>query len=234
MVKVLLVGKKKYLVEKKGNFSTQYGQLDLGKAKVGKKIKTHMGEEFHVVEPRPVDLLRKIKRAPQIVTFKDCGMIAGYTGLNKKDVVVEAGAGSAALTIFLAGIVKKVHSYEVREEFYKVAKGNLVRCGIKNVDLKNKDVKGCKEKDVDVFVLDMGGPEKVVGVAKKALKPGGFLVVYSPVVEQVQRVYEKLEGFVDVETRECITRKWDIGKNKTRPQTQRVGHTAFLTFARKV
>lgn len=230
--KILLIGKRNYLVEPKGKFSTQFGELDLSKAKVGKKIKTHLGEEFFVVEPRVPDLLKKIKRMPQVITPKDAGFIASYTGIGKSDTVVEAGAGSGMLTIFLANIAKKVYSYEVREDFYKVVKENLEKCKVKNVVLKNSDVEKCREKDMGVFILDLGNPEKYLDVARKALKPGGFLVIYSPVIEQVQRL--DFKGFANIETKELIERKWEVARNRTRPRTRMLGHTAFITFARKV
>ena len=236
--RVLLVGNKNYLVTvEKRQFSTEYGNFDLGEL-VGKSygigISTHMGKKFHAIGARTPDLLRKIKRMPQVIMKKDAGVIASYTGLNKEDFVVEAGTGSGALTIFLAGIVKKVVSYEKREEFQKVAKGNLEKCGIRNVRLKLGDVEeGIKEKDADVVVLDLGAPERAIPHARKALKPGGFLVVYSPVVEQVTRIRDVMEGFADIETVEIIKREWDVGNNKTRPRTRMLGHTAFLTFARK-
>lgn len=237
--RVLLVGKKNYLVTvEKRQFSTEYGNFDLGSLigkEYGTKISTHMGKKYHAIEARTPDLLRKIKRMPQVIMKKDAGVIASYTGLNKGDIVVEAGTGSGAMTIFLAGIVKKVISYERREEFQKVAKENLEKCGIKNVKLKLGDVeKGIKEKDIDVVILDLGAPEKVIPHAKKVLKPGGFLVVYSPVVEQITRIRDVMSGFAEIETIEIIKREWDVGDNKTRPRTRMLGHTAFLTFARKV
>lgn len=237
--RVLLVGKRGYLVKAEDKkFGTELGEFDLKKLigkNFGSRIKTNINNEFFAIEPRTPDLLRKIKRMPQIITLKDAGIIAAYCGLNKKDIVVEAGAGSGALTIFLAGIVKKVYAYELRKDFYKVVKENLKKCGIKNVVLKLGDVeKKISEKDVDVVVLDMGSPEKVIESARKALKPGGFLVVYSPVIEQILRVYENLKDFANVETKEIIERKWEIGNNKTRPRTRMLGHTGFLIFARKV
>lgn len=237
--RVLLVGKKNYLITaEKRQFSTEYGNFDLGKLigkNYGVKISTHLGKEYHAIEPRVPDLQRKIKRMPQVIMKKDAGVIASYTGLNKEDLVVEAGTGSGMLTIFLAGIVKKVVSYEKREEFQKVAKGNLEKCGIKNVTLKLRDVeKGIKEKNVDVVILDLGAPEQVIQHARKALTPGGFLVVYSPVVEQITRIRDIMEGFGDIETVEIMKREWDVGGNKTRPKTRMLGHTAFLTFARKL
>lgn len=237
---VLLAGEKSYVVkvEKGKKFSTQYGEIDLGglvRKKYGTEVETHLGKKFRVLGVRQPDMLRKVRRAPQVVLAKDAGVIAGKVGLCKEDKVVEAGTGSGYLTIFLAGVASKVYSYEVRQDFYKVAKKNLELCGVGNVVLKNKDVcEGISEKNVDVVVLDMGSPEKAVDEARKCLKPGGFLAVYSPVLEQAGRVVDEMgDGFCFVETIECIERKWDVGENKTRPRTRMLGHTAFLTFGRR-
>ncbi len=233
---VLLLGKRNYLVKAENKkFSTQFGEINLEKLigkKFGTKIKSHLGEEFIAVEPSLPDFLRKIKRAPQIITLKDAGLIISSAGINKDSVVVEAGTGSAHLTIVLSKIAKKVYSYEIREDFYKIALENLKKLGITNVVLKNSDISKCKEKNADVFILDLGSPEKYIETARKALKPGGYLVVYSPVIEQVQRI--DLRGFAQIKTFECILREWETGENKTRPKTRMLGHTAFLTFARKV
>lgn len=233
--KILLLGEKKYLIKaEKRKFSTEFGEIDLGKLigkKFGTKIKSHLGKEFTAVEPSLPDILRKIKRGPQIITLKDAGLIASFTGLNKKSKVIEAGSGSGHLTIFLSKIADKVYSYEKREKFYEIAKKNIEDLNLKNVKIKNEDVKKCKEKNIDVFILDLGSPERHIETARKALKPGGYLVVYSPVIEQAQRL--NLEEFTEIETVECILREWNVGNNRTRPKTRSIGHTAFLTFARK-
>ncbi|MFH1425066.1 MAG: tRNA (adenine-N1)-methyltransferase [archaeon] len=237
--RVLLIGKKNYLVTVDDTkFSTEYGTIDLGflaKKKFGIKVTTHKGEKFNVVEPRVPDLLKKIKRLPQIVMWKDVGIIAAKVGLTKDDVLVEAGTGSAGFTIAVAGMVKELYTYELREDFYKVAKANIEKCGCKNVHIKNKDItKGIAEKDVDVVMLDMSEPAKALPEAHKALKPGGFVVGYCPTVEQAVKFKKGLIGFGDVETLECIIRDWEIGEDRSRPVTIPVGHTGFLTFARKL
>lgn len=236
---VLLIGKKNYLLKlDQDEFSSEYGMFDLKalrKLKPGDTIKTHLGKEFVIVIPRIPDKLRKIKRAPQIITFKDAGIIAAHTGMCKDDVVVEAGGGSGAMTIFMSSIVKKVHTYEIRKDFYEIVKKNLQRCGVTNVDLKNADVtKGIKEKDVDIVMLDMGSPKDAVPGAYKALKPGGFIVGYCPTVEQVVKFKNALTKFSNIIVREIIERIWEAGGDMSRPKTAPMGHTAFLIFARKI
>lgn len=234
--KLLLLGKKRYLVEvEERSFSTEFGEIDLGELigkEPGVEIKSHLGEEFVAVEPFLPDVLKKIKRGPQIITLKDAGLIVSLAGINKESKVVEAGAGSGHLTAFLAKIAKEVHSYEKRNDFYDIAKENLEQMELENVELKNQDIKNCEVENVDAFILDLGSPEKHVETAESILKPGGYLIIYSPVIEQVQRL--DLEGFEEVRTVECILRDWNVGNNKTRPKTRSVGHTGFLTFARKV
>ena len=43
----------------------------------------------------------------------------------------------------------------------------------------------------------------------------------------------KKEGFLAIETIELILRRMRIEDGKSRPETQMVGHTGYLTFARK-
>lgn len=237
--RVLLLGKRNYLVTADNRtFGTEFGEIDLGfllKKKFGIKITTHKGEKFTVVQPRVPDLLRRIKRKPQIIMWKDAGIIAAKVGLTKEDVLVEAGSGSAAFTISAAGMVKEIYTYEIREDFYECAKENIEKCGCKNVHIKNKDItEGITEKNVDVVMLDMASPAGALPAAYKALKPGGFVVGYCPTIEQVVKFKNGLEGFGNVETIECMIRDWEIGNERSRPKTMPVGHTGFLTFARKV
>ncbi|HIK00357.1 TPA: methyltransferase domain-containing protein [archaeon] len=239
---LLFIGKKKYLIRLDQNkFTTEFGDFNLG-ALVGKawgtKVKTHLGYEFIVVPPRLPDLMKKLKRAPQIITLKDAGIIAALTGLSKDDMVVEAGTGSGALTVYLAGIAKHIYTYEIRKDFYDIARTNFEKLGIKNITTKNKDItKGIDEGSIDLVALDMEFPEKAFKVAHKALKVGGYLVVFAPVIEQVSRFRNFLDEkhFANVETYECILRPWQIEPpDKSRPSGNFLAHTGFLTFARKI
>ncbi|HUK92490.1 MAG TPA: protein-L-isoaspartate carboxylmethyltransferase, partial [Methanomicrobiales archaeon] len=65
------------------------------------------------------------------------------------------------------------------------------------------------------------------------LRPGGFLVCYSPFLEQLFVVVEEAKKiFPEVHIRECIEREIVRSVRGTRPST-RVSHSGYLTFARK-
>ena len=70
---------------------------------------------------------------------------------------------------------------------------------------------------------------------KAALRGGGNLVSISPTINQVEKVTVELikYGFVNVETMEIMYRKMEIREGMSRPSMRMIGHTAYLTFARK-
>jgi tRNA (adenine57-N1/adenine58-N1)-methyltransferase len=241
---LLLSRDSSYLTEvRKDKLHTQDGIFDLGKLrnkKFGDKIKTHLKKEFSLVKPNLKDILeKKIKRLPQIIMPKDLGLILAYTGIEQGSLVVDAGTGSGFLAIFLANYIKpgKVVTYEKSKRFAKIAKENIKTSGLsKFIKLKQKDIKkSISEKNPDLITLDMKGTEKIIKHAYKALKSGGWLVVYSPHIEQVISVCKEIKkkNFCDVKTIENIVREWQVEKI-TRPKTLGLIHTGFLTFARKV
>jgi tRNA A58 N-methylase Trm61 len=68
-----------------------------------------------------------------------------------------------------------------------------------------------------------------------ALKGSGNLAAISPTMNQVEKLTIELlnQGFVEVETLEVIVRDIEAREGKTRPAMRMIGHTAYLTFARK-
>jgi len=184
---------------------------------------------------------KALKRGPQIITLKDCGMIAAFTGIGSGDLVVDCGAGSGFLAIFMGNLVGKdgkVVSYEKRKEFADIAEANVKKAGMEGiVEIKRKDIlEGIDEKEVDVITLDMPNPETVVSLAFDALKDGGFLVGYLPTVEQTKNFVFACEekGFINIKTVECNVREMLVRKDRgTRPQTKGLLHTGYITFARK-
>ncbi len=178
----------------------------------------------------------KMKRAPQVILPKDIGIIIAYSGVNRESVCVDAGTGSGWLAVGLARIAKKVISYELREDFIKIAEKNKAMENLQNLEIRHGDItKDLKEKNVDIITLDMPSSEKAIPRAKKALKENGVIVGYTPHMEQVVKFAAKLEksGFTDIRTYECILRDMLVRPEGMRPSTKGVWHTAYLVFAKK-
>ncbi len=179
---------------------------------------------------------RRLKRGPQVILPKDIGVIIAYTGVGKNSVCVDAGTGSGWLAVSLARICKQVTSYDLREDFMKIAERNMRSEGLDNLVLKLGDVtKRIEEKGVDLVTLDLPGSDKAVRNAYKALKQNGYICGYLPHMEQVKSFVSKLEKyrFRNVVVLEIIARDMLVRKEGTRPSTKGVWHTAYLTFAQK-
>jgi tRNA (adenine57-N1/adenine58-N1)-methyltransferase len=229
-----------YITEQSKDFHTKYGVIskkDL-KKKDGSTIKTDRDKEFIIFTSQFADDFRKLRRAPQTIIPKDFGMIIAETGLGKKDTVVDAGTGAGALACALANICKKVITYEIRDDHVEVAKENIKFLGIKNITIKNKDItKGITEKNVDLITLDLPEPWEALKAVQKALKIGGWLVAYTPTTTQASQFVEairKNESFLYDNTTELIKRNWIVEGKRVRPQSAEIGHTAFLTFIRRI
>lgn len=220
------------------DLQTDYGTIKKSDLKKTGTIQTDRKKEFRIFDAGFIDNYRRIKRLPQIIPLKDIGFILAQTGVGSESIVVEAGTGSGALGIFLARHVKKVISYDINDEHLKVAEKNIEELGIKNMELKKGDItKKIDEKDVDLISLDMPDPWNALGIAEKALKQGGFLVAYCPMMSQstdlVNAVLKK-NGLWHIKTVELTEQEWEIEQRKVRPKSKSTIHSGFLSFCRKV
>jgi len=244
-VLLFLDRRRSYLIKavKGKDFHTHKGFVQLGELvgkEYGTRIRSNLGVEFVALRPSLRDYMFKMSRRTQIVYPKDVGLIIVLGNVQPGCRIVEAGTGTGALTTALAHCVKpsgRVYSYEIRQEFVETAAKNLEKAGvIEYVELRNKDItQGIEEKDLDAVILDMATPWLVVPHAQSALKGSGTLVSFSPTIDQVVKTSEALEknGFVDIETVECLVRRMQIERGKTRPETLMTGHTGYITSARK-
>lgn len=199
-----------------------------------------VGKTLTALPPSLGDLLAALPRKAQVVKAKDAARIVLECDLHAGRVVVEAGIGSAHLTAALATAVRpggKVVTYELREDFAAWGKANLELAGLADaVEVKVGDVRGgIAERGVDAVVLDVPDPWLAVPAAWDALRVGGAIATYSPLVSQVEQTHEALrkQGFRDLRTVETLERAWVVGERGARPDFDMLGHTGFLTFARR-
>ncbi|MCW4004674.1 MAG: tRNA (adenine-N1)-methyltransferase [Candidatus Bathyarchaeota archaeon] len=245
-VLIYLDARRTYMIKMEAGktFHTHKGYLKLdeiiGKP-YGEPIKSSLGINFTTLKPALTDYIMKSSRNTQITYPKDAALIVMFSGIGPGSRVVESGTGTGALTTALAhyvGPTGKVYTYELRSEFQKNAAKNLQRSKlIDRVELKSGDVtQGIEERNLDAVVLDLAVPWLVVPHAYEALKPSGIIVSFSPTIDQVVKTTEALRenGFVFIETIECMMRAMQVERGKTRPQTLITGHTGYITHARKI
>jgi tRNA (adenine57-N1/adenine58-N1)-methyltransferase catalytic subunit len=210
----------------------------------GSAVRTNRNMEVVVLRPTREDFVLKMKRGAQVVYPKDQAMIVAEADIRPGCTVVEAGAGSGALTLALLAAVGpsgRVISFERRDDHARIARRNVARFlggAPDNWELREGDVAaGLGELRVHRVVLDLLEPWAVVDAAASALPPGGIVLTYTPTVPQVMRTTETLwaDGrFSDVRTTETLVRGWDVDGLAVRPRHRMVAHTAFLTTARRV
>jgi len=223
--------------------STHHGEIDLeslAKVSPGNVIYTHKGIPFVSLKPTLYDFIHHLVRRTQIIYPKDLGYILIRLGIAPGNRVIEAGAGSGALTLTLAWTIRptgKVYSYEKEEKFIKICWENLTWAGLSDwVELKHRDIEqGFDERDVDAIFLDVKTPWQYLSQAWEALKGGCVLGMLVPTTNQVSEILKNIEKFpfVDVEVMEILLRRYKTVAERLRPEDRMVAHTGYLIFARK-
>jgi len=204
----------------------------------GSVVESHLGKPFTVLKPRAPDFFKHIKRTGAPMMPRDIGAIIAYTGVCPTDVVLDAGTGSGVLAIYLGTIAGRVITYEINEQFVNVARKNVANAGLEkvievrqgNIVEEIANIQG----PFDVITLDLQEAAKAVDHAYRLLRTGGFLATYSPFFEQTIEVRNAVEnaGFPEYNTMVFNEHELEVSKRGTRPST-RVGHTGFITIARK-
>ncbi len=207
----------------------------------GSRVLTNRGHKLLVL---PATLAEHVLYMPRIATVvypKDLGAILTYGDIFPGARIVEAGAGSGAVTMALAraiGSEGRLVSYDVRDDMLERARANVTAAlgDSSNVTFKVGDVyEGIDETDVDRIVLDLPEPWHAVPHAARSLAPGGLMLCFLPTVLQVHDLTTALRKsgtFDAIETLEVMMRQWSVGGRSVRPNHRMVGHTGFLTTTR--
>ncbi len=210
----------------------------------GTTMQSSLDRPLTVLRPRLADYALKMPRGAAVIYPKDTGAILMWADIQPGNLVLEAGTGSGALTMALAravGAQGTVVSYEIREDHAALAKKRIK--GFfgdvpVQIDLRIGSVEdGLADLHPDRIVLDVPEPWHTVPLAAANLAPGGIFCCYLPTVPQVQEVRKALDetrAFLDVMSFEMMMREWTIDGRSVRPNHRMIGHTGFITVARKL
>lgn len=209
----------------------------------GCTVRSTTGEPVIALRPTLSEFVLKMPRGAQVVYPKDLGTILIFGDIFPGATVVEAGAGSGALTIALLRAVGKegrVITFEVREDFAAKARENVEAFlgKAENLEIRMSSVyDGMGNEEIDRVILDLPEPWKAARRAADALRPGGILLSYLPTVLQVHELVESLRQdplWQDISTSETLVRPWHVEGRSVRPEHRMVAHTGFITTARRI
>ena len=229
-----------------GEFHTHRGIIALDSViglPEGSVVKSTSGDQFLVLRPLLVDYVMSMPRGAQVVYPKDAAQIVHEGDVFPGARVLEAGAGSGALTCSLlraVGPEGRVVSFEVRDDHAVHAERNVTTffgARPENWDLVIADLNEYSGAEVDRVILDMLAPWEVLDTVARALVAGGVLMIYVATVTQLSRAVEALreqQCWTEPRAWESMQRGWHVVGLAVRPQHTMRGHTAFLISARKL
>ncbi|WP_029900066.1 tRNA (adenine-N1)-methyltransferase [Nocardia brasiliensis] len=209
----------------------------------GSVVNSTNGTPYLALRPLLIDYVLSMPRGAAVIYPKDAAQIVHEGDMFPGARVLEAGAGSGALTCSLlraVGPQGEVVSYEIREDHAEHAVRNVETFyGERpaNWSLTVGDVADYDGAPVDRAVLDMLAPWDALPAVSKALVPGGVLIVYVATVTQLTKVVEALreqECWTEPRSWESMVRGWHVVGLAVRPEHRMQGHTAFLVSARRL
>jgi tRNA (adenine57-N1/adenine58-N1)-methyltransferase catalytic subunit len=233
------------VLEVGGSFHTHRGVLahdDLLGRPEGVVIMSAANTPYLALRPLLTDYVLSMPRGAAVIYPKDAAQIVHWGDIYPGARVMEAGAGSGALTCSLlraVGSTGSVLSYEIREDHAEHAVRNVERFFGRRPDNWELRIGDMAEHtgEVDRIVLDMLAPWEMLDTVAASLVPGGVLMVYVATTTQLSRVAEALretEGFTEPEAWESMHRPWHLVGLAVRPEHRMIGHTAFLLKTRRL
>jgi tRNA (adenine57-N1/adenine58-N1)-methyltransferase catalytic subunit len=216
----------------------------------GVVVNTTGGMPFLAMRPLLQDFTVSMPRGAAVVYPKDAAQILMSADIFPGARVLEAGAGSGALTCSLLrsiGPTGRLTSYERREDFANRARRNVENffgAVPANWELRIGDLVDSLTDEppinVDQFdrvVLDMLAPWECVSALADVLVPGGVFCAYVTTTTQLAQTVETMRvhaGFTEPEATESLIRAWHVDGLAVRPRHNMVGHTGFVITARRM
>lgn len=238
------------ILEAGGQYFTHKGAINhdeiIGKDE-GSVVQSTHGADYLCFRHLMVDHVLSMPRGAAVIYPKDSAQILVEGDIFPGAKVLEAGAGSGALSMSLLRAVGEhgqVISYEIREDHLAFAKDNVEEyfSGMpKNWSPRLGDLKEVTQEDlggpVDRVILDMLEPWECLDVVRDVLIPGGVFMTYVATVPQLMKVMEGIretQSFTEPRAWESLVREWKVEGLATRPEHRMNAHTAFLIWARRL
>jgi tRNA (adenine57-N1/adenine58-N1)-methyltransferase catalytic subunit len=215
----------------------------------GVVVTSARGVEYLAMRPLLREFTVAMPRGAAVIYPKDAALIVMGADIFPGATVLEAGAGSGALSCALlraVGSTGHLISYERREDFASIARRNVedffgqphpawdLRVGDLVASLADRPI---TPGTVDRVILDMLAPWECVAAVAEILIPGGVLCCYIATTTQLAETIETLRahtGFTEPEATESLVRAWHVEGLAVRPGHAMVGHTGFLITTRRM
>src|SRR5215469_17928342 len=232
-----------------GTFHTHRGALkhdELIGAPEGSVVVAAGGTAYVALRPLLADYTLAMKRGAALIYPEDAAQILAYADIFPGARVLEAGAGSGALSRWMvraSGPGGELVSCARRPDFAEIARANVTRFYGElppqwRLETGPLDAAAAGEPgSFDRVILDMLAPWECVPDAAFALISGGLICCYVATTTQLSRVVEELRGhggFFEPAAWETLVRGWHVDGLAVRPDHRMIGHTGFLVTARRL
>jgi tRNA (adenine57-N1/adenine58-N1)-methyltransferase len=230
------------------SFHTHQGTLphdDLIGSPDGCVVTSSGGTAYVALRPLLSDFTLSMRRGAAVIYPKDAAQILAVADVFPGARVLEAGAGSGALSCWLLRAIGEdgvLVSYERRPDFADIARSNAERYfGAPHpawtLITGELPAEPPGDEQFDRVVLDMLAPWDYVAAAAGFLTGGGLACCYVATTTQLSRTVEALRSFgcfAEPAASETLVRGWHVEGLAVRPDHRMVAHTGFLVTARRL
>ena len=201
------------------------------------------GNEYLISDGIPYDFGSAGIRGAQIINSKDSAAIVSASGIRDGAIVLESGIGSGALSVQIGSVIGEkgiIVGIDRDKNTEAIVRKNMELFNTKallefhSMDINEYDFTS-EQRKFDAVFLDLPDPWLCMKNVISSLKQGGRIITYLPNFDQVENTVLEMErnGLYVIETFELIKRNLMVRKDATRPDSEGIMHTAFITIAAK-
>jgi len=195
------------------------------------------GKEGIVMPFNPSTYSPAVSKTTQTIKPADYSYMIAISGIHQGSTVLESGVGSGQLTaalLWTIGPEGKLVSVDTSEKNIDASRKNIEKfMNTQNWLTFVGDVRSYKsDLHFDAVFLDIPDPWNCALVLRELMKSPSTLLTYSPNYNQTEKTVIAMEGngFYHAETCEILKRDLLVREGKTRPSSEMLSHTAFISL----